>query len=191
MTTFITVTTTMFKAIVIVLMAFSPGWLASMADAQIITYRAILSTLLPSSNSPAFGFATIFADTDKSVIGYAGIASKLESNLVPSQCTALNACGVHIHSGRSCASVTTQGGHYFNNVSVPIDPWIDEEYTTNQYGQANFQSIVNIGTVDIEGRVFIGTNKLFNFVSQPNWSTNQIDRDIHIQSQSQFFCVVL
>jgi hypothetical protein len=128
-----------------------------MVDAQIVTYQVAMNPLFPTSEYPVFGFATIFADTSKSVVGYAGIASNLETLVTPSKCTALNACGVHIHSGRSCANVTTQGGHYFNNATVPIDPWIKEEYTTDKNGKANFQSIVKLGTVDIEGRVFIGT----------------------------------
>jgi hypothetical protein len=144
--TFFTMATTLMGTIIAI----------TVVNAQIITYRVAMRPLLLNSTYPAFGFATIFADTNKSIIGYAGIASKLETNLSPSKCTALNACGVHIHSGTSCANITTQGGHYFNNATIPIDPWIEEEYTTDKNGKANFQSILSIGTVDIEGRVFIG-----------------------------------
>lgn len=111
-----------------------------------------------STTAPAAtGFATIFTDRSKLLVGYAGIVSNLEPNLLASTCNATNGCGVHIHSGRSCDSTTTQGGHYFNNASVPIDPWIDERYSSDDKGKANFQSIVTMGTVDVEGRVFIGT----------------------------------
>ena len=162
---------TMMTLIIITLlsiMTFTPGRASTMVDAQIITYRVTMNPLIPTSPHPAFGFATIFADVNKSIVGYAGIASNLESDLTASTCTALNACGVHIHSGLSCANVTTQGGHYFQNATVPIDPWINEEYTTDKNGKANFQSIVNMGTTDIEGRVFIGTYIMY---ISPSYST--------------------
>ena len=158
-----TATTTMFLTILLSsLITFTPGWMV--VDAQIITYRVTLNPLFPNSAHPAFGFATIFADTSKSMVGYAGIASNLESDITPSKCTATNACGVHIHSGRSCASAMTQGSNYYNNTTVSTDPWKKEEYTTDKNGKANFQSIVNIGTVDIEGRVLIGAyNECLSF----------------------------
>jgi hypothetical protein len=89
-------------------------------------------------------------------VGYAGIVSNLERNLLASTCNATNGCGVHIHSGRSCNNTTTQGGHYYDNTTVPIDPWIEERYSSDTKGKANFQSILKIGSVDIEGRVFVG-----------------------------------
>jgi hypothetical protein len=107
-------------------------------------------------NLPATGFATIFTDATKSIVGYAGIVTKLENNLLASTCNATNGCGVHIHSGKSCNNTVTQGGHYYNNVTVPIDPWIDERYSSDATGKANFQGIVSMGTIDVEGRVFVG-----------------------------------
>jgi hypothetical protein len=127
-----------------------------LVQAQVTTYRVTINPLLPTNPYPVFGFATIFTDASRSMVGYAGIASNLEPFITPSKCTVLNACGVHIHSGRSCTNVTTQGGHYFNNITIPVDPWIKEEYTTDKNGKANFQSIVKMGTIDVEGRVFIG-----------------------------------
>ena len=90
------------------------------------------------------------------MVGYAGIVSNLEPNLLALTCNATNGCGVHIHSGRSCNNTSTQGGHYYNNASVSVDPWINERYSSDVRGKANFQSVVNMGSIDIEGRVFVG-----------------------------------
>jgi hypothetical protein len=125
-------------------------------NAATISYRANIAPLSNTSTTPASGFVTIFTDESLTVIGYAGIVINVEPNLLASACNATNGCGVHIHSGRSCRNVTTQLGHYFNNASVPIDPWIDERYSSDAAGKANFQSIIQIGTIDIEGRAFIG-----------------------------------
>lgn len=125
-------------------------------NAATISYRANIVPLSNTSTTPTSGFVTIFTDESSSVIGYAGIVINVEPNLLASACNATNGCGVHIHSGRSCRNVTTQLGHYFNNASVPIDPWIDERYSSDATGKANFQSIIQIGTIDIEGRAFIG-----------------------------------
>jgi hypothetical protein len=125
-------------------------------NAQTVAYRVNIQPLPSVLNLPATGFATIFTDVTKSIVGYAGIATNLEGNLLASACNATNGCGVHIHSGKSCNSTALQGGHYFNNVTVPIDPWIDERYSSDAAGKANFQAIVQMGTIDVEGRVFIG-----------------------------------
>lgn len=115
----------------------------------------------PASNVtfPPSGFATIFTDSPSLTIGYAGIVNYVQPGLLASTCNAINGCGVHVHTGRSCANATTQGGHYYNNVSFPIDPWIDERYSSDATGNATFQSIVQIGSIDIEGRVFVGMYK--------------------------------
>jgi hypothetical protein len=128
-----------------------------------VAYRATITPLLPTSTTPAEGFVTIFTESSKSVIGYSGIVTKLESNLLASKCTALNGCGVHIHAGRSCFNTTTQAPHYYINTTFPIDPWIDERYSSDASGKANFQSIIQIGSIDIEGRVFLGMY-LYNWI---------------------------
>ena len=129
--------------------------LIAIVNSETISYRANILPLSNTSTTPAYGFVTIFTDTSTSVIGYAGIVKKVEPNLLAATCNATNGCGVHIHSGRSCYNSTLQGGHYFSD--LPIDPWINERYSSDVTGKANFQSIIQIGNVDIEGRAFVGT----------------------------------
>jgi hypothetical protein len=66
-------------------------------------------------------------------------------------------CGVHIHSGTSCASADLQGGHYSE---LSEDPWTDERYAVtggNPGGfNAAFKGLLEIGTTDVEGRAFVG-----------------------------------
>ena len=76
-----------------------------LVQAQTISYRVNIQPLPSVLNLPATGFATIFTDvTSKSIVGYAGIVTNLEPNLLASTCNATNGCGVHIHSGKSCNS---------------------------------------------------------------------------------------
>jgi hypothetical protein len=65
-------------------------------------------------------------------------------------------CGVHIHSGTSCASADLQGGHYSE---LSEDPWTDERYTATTLNfdfNAAFKGLLEIGTTDVEGRAFVG-----------------------------------
>ena len=149
---------TMGFASIFKLLGVANGMVDSSFVDPVIVYRVRirrLSTIIPSPAST--GLVTIFTDTSSMLVAYAGIVSNLEPNLLASTCNATNGCGVHIHSGRSCNSTSTQGGHYYDNVTVPIDPWIDERYSSDTRGKANFQSVLKIGSVDIEGRVFVGT----------------------------------
>jgi hypothetical protein len=127
-------------------------------------YAKILPYSAPNGTFPPSGFVTIFTDSSSRTIGYTGIVDRVEPGLLASTCNATNGCGVHIHTGRSCANATTQGGHYYNNVSFPVDPWIDERYSSDTTGKATFQSIVQIGSIDVEGRVFIGMLRLVLYV---------------------------
>lgn len=116
-----------------------------------------VANILPvdGSNSTTEGTAVVFVGSTSGVIGYAGFASYLESDLVASECTAVNGCGAHIHNGTSCDDSTTQGGHYFVSPAVTEDPWVNERYSSDETGSTNFSGVVNIGTDMIEGKPFL------------------------------------
>jgi hypothetical protein len=123
-----------------------------------IPYQVSLQRLAPGSGS--LGFATIFTEynTNSTLVGYAGIVEGVEPNLRATTCNATNGCGVHIHNGTSCANTTTQGGHYWVKTgTVTSDPWVNARYSSDNTSKANFQGVLDIGTTDVNGRVFIGT----------------------------------
>ena len=97
---------------------------------------------------------------------YFGFARSLEPNLVSylnknktlmgMNCNYTNGCGVHIHSGTSCLNRTTQGGHYYNEVTHPIDPWLYTMYhSTDKKGSAYYTGCVETGVVDFINRPFV------------------------------------
>jgi hypothetical protein len=123
-----------------------------------IPYQVSLQRLAPGSGT--LGFATIFTEynTTSTWVGYAGILEGVEPNLLAKTCNATNGCGVHIHNGTACTNTTTQGGHYWVKTgTVTVDPWINARYSSDSNGTANFQGVLDIGTTDVNGRVFIGT----------------------------------
>jgi hypothetical protein len=120
----------------------SLGSAAATAEAQITVYMP------GDSESP--GLVFLF-----------GMAASLEPNLQGppngTDCTAPNGCGVHIHSGGSCFNVTTQGGHYYDNETLTMDPWAYVYYNrTDSDGHAHFAKTVDMGGItSIGGRTFV------------------------------------
>eukprot|EP00929_Paragymnodinium_shiwhaense_P044114 TRINITY_DN22630_c0_g1_i6.p1 TRINITY_DN22630_c0_g1~~TRINITY_DN22630_c0_g1_i6.p1 ORF type:complete len:147 (-),score=11.15 TRINITY_DN22630_c0_g1_i6:1107-1547(-) len=45
-------------------------------------------------------------------------------------CTAANCCGIHIHSGTTCAA---SGGHLWNTAITSHDTWLPMRYFTSDY----------------------------------------------------------
>jgi hypothetical protein len=125
-------------------------------------YRAEIDEI-PGTNSGVTGFVYVFASADhgSTTIGYAGSAAGLQTNLLATTCTAENGCGVHIHAGFSCETKESQGGHYYDNSTIPTDPWVDQRYSSNDQGEAAFNGIVDIGTDDLRRRVFISKSVSF------------------------------
>eukprot|EP00536_Pseudo-nitzschia_multiseries_P007159 jgi/Psemu1/65900/estExt_Genemark1.C_1650016 len=86
------------------------------------------------------------------VVCFVGSASGLESDILSvnggggTQCTNANGCGVHVHSGTDCASSETQGGHWYNNEVMVVDPWSLIGYKqTSADGIGQFASCVHTG----------------------------------------------
>jgi hypothetical protein len=77
----------------------------------------LLSTKMePSTEADVDGRVTVL-DLGTGVYFF-GLAENLEHN-------APNGCGAHIHAGYACDDKTTQGGHFYNNETVPLDPHQD------------------------------------------------------------------
>jgi hypothetical protein len=135
--------------------ALSPATI-SVVNAEVITYQATIGGI---DSSGVSGFVSIFVDTITNArIGYAGIVKGVDKNNNAMACNATNGCGVHIHNGTSCANVATQGGHYYlKSYTVTVDPWTNVRYSSDSNGKSNFDGLVNIGTKEVDGRVFIGT----------------------------------
>ena len=86
---------------------------------------------------------------------YLGFAKGLEpdvvSFLVPDSgsdtCNVKNGCGAHIHSGTGCTDVESQGGHYYDSATLPVDPWqLESYYTTDTRGTAALIGCTITGT---------------------------------------------
>lgn len=146
------------------------------------TYHATIEPLMPDVYDVS-GYVVLFTKQDvigddnagvterqststasESYLGYAGKVYNIESDLTAASCTQTNGCGVHVHTGTSCTNTTTQGGHYYNNETLDEDPWINARYFTDtkmlndtDMFTSNFWGILDIGSVDIDGRAFIGT----------------------------------
>jgi len=83
-------------------------------------------------------------------LGYAtGLKPDVESYLVGNggqQCNVTNGCGAHIHNGWGCATLDSQGGHYYERTdinhccspnTISDDPWqLESYYTTDTRGTA-------------------------------------------------------
>jgi hypothetical protein len=128
----------------------------SVVNAEVTAYKATIKGI---DGRSVRGFVSIFVDTSTNArIGYAGIVKGVEKNSNARSCNATNGCGVHIHNGTSCTNTATQGGHYYvTSYTVTVDPWTNARYSTDSKGQSNFDGLVNIGTKEVDGRVFIGT----------------------------------
>ena len=114
------------------------------------------------------GYVEVMASIEGSVadgvcyMGYAeGLDPDVESFLLETgsnQCSATNGCGAHIHSGTSCESLELQGGHYYDNDELSVDPWRYESYLkTDSSGLAALIGCAITGSdaADYDSRPFI------------------------------------
>jgi hypothetical protein len=61
----------------------------------------------------------------------------------------------HVFADTVVDGVTPQMGHFYDNASVPTDPWMFERYYSDEGGHGLFGNVINIGTSDVDGRAFI------------------------------------
>jgi hypothetical protein len=67
-----------------------------------------------------------------------------------------NACGIHIHAGKTCDDADAVGGHYFDSDSIESDPWSPLGYKTGFLGYAHGSVKAAIGEgQDITGRAIV------------------------------------
>lgn len=90
-------------------------------------------------------------------------------NILSNQCNVSeNGCGIHVHSGTSCTSVDTQGGHFYNNQTLDTDTWTyvgfdstdmnGDTFTTHcvPTGETNFLGLVMVLHSTSKSRVACG-----------------------------------
>ena len=89
-----------------------------------------------------------------------GTATGLEAELTSyviggDDCTATYGCGVHVHSGTSCAA-GEQGIPFYDSNKYMVDPWLESGYlSTDTNGNAQFVVCVSSGETDLLGRALI------------------------------------
>merc|ERR1712048_833371 len=65
-----------------------------------------------------------------------------------------NACGIHIHEGKTCDDADAVGGHFYDKDTVESDPWASKVYTSKgEFAYGSFKT--EIGTDDIKGRALV------------------------------------
>jgi len=115
--------------------------------------------LAPLSGSGVTGEVAVYTTVGKVIV--AGHSNGLEPNLKDStsggsSCTAKNGCGAHVHSGTSCDTAVTQGGHYYKGNS---DPWATVRYSsTTSLGHGDFIFSVADSATDVTLKPFIVHN---------------------------------
>jgi hypothetical protein len=123
-------------------------------------------TPIAGTTSGVRGAVEVLGQLQPSVLDgvcYQGFATGLERNVQSflaggAQCNVENGCGSHIHSGTGCADSLEQGGHYYDEQSVPVDPWLYESYyTTDSSGVGAYVGcvITGDGASDYVGRPFV------------------------------------
>jgi hypothetical protein len=56
-----------------------------------------------------------------------------------------NSCGLHIHEGKTCTNATEIAGHYYDNATLRVDPWLKTMYVSDDKGKATGATTVAFG----------------------------------------------
>merc|ERR1719174_1784253 len=71
-----------------------------------------------------------------------------------------NACGIHIHEGKTCDDADSVGGHYYDGDSISEDPWSPVTYQASADGTSKGKTSAGIGAgQDIDGRAIVVHDK--------------------------------
>ena len=144
------------KLCILVILAFTATFAFALPKTR-KTNGVYIATIKPiyKSNSTVAGKVVVFTNMLTSgVITYAGYATGVEPNLLSSNCTAIDGCGAHLHLGKSCKDITSQGPNLFVS-PVVTDPWVSERYSSDYFGHATYGGVVTVGTKKLAGRSFV------------------------------------
>ena len=130
------------------------------------TYQLLTASTTPLGDSGVTSDITVMTDVFSAVadgVCFTGTAAGLEPELDSiwgltggMDCDFTNGCGLHIHSGTGCENTTTQGGHYYDSMTVGVDPWIAVGYeATSDMGTAEFIDCVLTGAADYMDKPFV------------------------------------
>jgi hypothetical protein len=149
-------------AVVVFLLVAGGGRMHSSSSVDAAVYYAEL-TPFGNYSRVEQGYVRVFTSSSRhtDIIAYYGTVRGVTRNLDSTiDCTATNACGVHIHAGYACDTSETQGPHLYDMVKVPIDPWIIERHeSSDENGIGRYSGVVDQGTNDIDGRAFVVHNE--------------------------------
>ena len=140
---------------------------ASNFEATILTTELVPIPGTTSTSAPV-GTVSVLANLDDRAadgVCYLGYATSLQPNVESfllnsgsDQCSVKNGCGAHIHSGTGCENTDVQGGHYFDESDIVVDPWLLESYLeTSSDGAAALVGcvITGDGATEYDSRPFI------------------------------------
>ena len=125
----------------------------NVVDANAAVYVADLVALADGASNLT-GKAIVYGESN--VIGYAGYAISVESNLAKETCSSPNACRAQIHNGTGCGSLAEQGEHLYGPL-ITTDPWTNKIYTSDSTGYGRFGDVLDIGMKSANDKIFICT----------------------------------
>jgi hypothetical protein len=75
-----------------------------------------------------------------------------------------NGCGIHFHTGTTCATAAEVGGHYYGN-GVTVDPWTGKNggsytYSSTNKGLSHFSTTYGSDLKNSVGRTVVMHNEL-------------------------------